>query len=292
MADEQLPPVLLPEYHGDPGASSLKYDSDLLAVKPGTDVLVNGSAHAPGGRPAPQVPVSLRVGDVHKSVVVFGERMFYAGAGGLAMTPPRPFETRPLVYEVAFGGKDLTDPDPSRHRIDARNPVGRGFATSTAHLVNQPAHAVEYLSGNPAGAGPAGFGPIDRSWSPRLELAGTYDAKWTETQKPLLPADYDERHALSSPADQRAQLYLRGGERVEIVNMTASGLLRCELPRIALGVTTRISGRHEEHAGRLTAVIVEPEVPRVMMVWQSSLMVPARDVEYLDETTIREKRYI
>lgn len=31
LADEQLPPVLIPEYFGGPGRSSLRYDSDLLA---------------------------------------------------------------------------------------------------------------------------------------------------------------------------------------------------------------------------------------------------------------------
>jgi hypothetical protein len=289
MADEQLAPALLPEYHGDPGSSSLKYDSDLLAVKPGTDVLVVGSAHAPSGRPARSVVVSLRVADVYKSLVVHGERVFYAGPRGLATTAARPFETRPIVYEVAFGGRDLMDPDPRHHRIDARNPVGRGFATSPRHLENQLAHAVEYPAGNPADLGPAGFGPIDRSWSPRLELAGTYDAAWEAAQKPLLPADYDERHGLSAPADQRASSPLVGGERIEIVNMTASGLLRFELPRVALRFTTRFGPRREEHGATLTSVIVEPELPRVLMVWQTWLRVPARDLEYLDETTIEEK---
>src|SRR5262245_29118981 len=62
LADEQTPVILAPEYYGEPGVSSLKYDSELLAIKPATDVLVNAFAHAPGGRPTPQVPVSLRIG--------------------------------------------------------------------------------------------------------------------------------------------------------------------------------------------------------------------------------------
>ncbi|HTR78858.1 MAG TPA: DUF2169 domain-containing protein, partial [Gemmatimonadaceae bacterium] len=52
LAAEQLPPVHLPEYSGEPGASSLTYDSDLLLLKPATDILVNASAYAPGRRPA------------------------------------------------------------------------------------------------------------------------------------------------------------------------------------------------------------------------------------------------
>ena len=40
LADEQPPPLLEPEYRGEPGSSSLRLDSDLLAVKPGTTVAV------------------------------------------------------------------------------------------------------------------------------------------------------------------------------------------------------------------------------------------------------------
>lgn len=39
LADEQLLPVLAPKHHGEPGKSSLRYDADLLAPKPTTDVL-------------------------------------------------------------------------------------------------------------------------------------------------------------------------------------------------------------------------------------------------------------
>jgi hypothetical protein len=292
LADEQIAPTFAPEYRGEPGLSSLKYDSDLLAVKPGTDILINGSAHAAQGIAVSRVPVSLCVGDLRKALVVHGDRVYYEGATGLATTPPRPFTSRPITYESAYGGADMADPDPRRRRIDPRNPVGKGFASSAARLVELPAHNVEYLSGDAAALGPAGFGPIDRAWSPRLELAGTYDAAWAERKRPLLPEDYDDRHALSAPRDQRPEGYLRGGEEVELVNLTPGGVLRFALPRIALGFTTRFGSRAKEHAARLTTVFLEPDLGRLMLVWQSSLMVPAKDVEHLDDTVIVEKRYL
>src|SRR5688572_3450642 len=58
LSDEQVPPVLAPEYHGEPGMSSLRYDSDLLRAKPCTDVIVDACAHAPRGKKAARVPVS------------------------------------------------------------------------------------------------------------------------------------------------------------------------------------------------------------------------------------------
>ena len=36
LADEQLEPLLLPEYTGEAGVSSLRYDADLVAPKPTT----------------------------------------------------------------------------------------------------------------------------------------------------------------------------------------------------------------------------------------------------------------
>ena len=41
LFDEQVPPVLAPEHFGEPGRSRLRHDSDLLEVKPSTDILVH-----------------------------------------------------------------------------------------------------------------------------------------------------------------------------------------------------------------------------------------------------------
>ncbi|WAS97250.1 DUF2169 family type VI secretion system accessory protein [Nannocystis punicea] len=287
LADVQPPPVLAPEYFGDPGASSLRHDSDLLAPKPGTDVLAVAHAHAPGGRPAPTVPVSLRVGALSKQLLVHGERTY--DSLGVGLSAPQRFITHPIRYEYAFGGFDAADPDPARQRMDARNPVGRGFVRKSLSRAGQPAHAVEYPDGDPATVGPAGFGPIDPSWSPRRELAGTYDARWEQTRRPLLPDDYDPEFAMSAPTDQRADGPVLG-ERVELLNMTPEGTFRVEVPRIALAFITRFGARRQEQPARLTALILEPEERRLSLVWQSCLRVSAVDADYLDVTEIREHR--
>jgi len=291
LADQQLPPTLAPVYFGEPGASSLRYDSELLSAKPGTDVVVHAQAHAPGGRAASTVPVAVRVGALEKRLIVHGDRVYYRGpAGGLTTTAPRPFMARAIRYELAYGGRDLTDPDPRQHRIDQRNPVGRGFAVRVATLINQPAHVIEYPGGDPAQRGPAGFGPIDTSWLPRRALAGTYDQRWSDSKKPLLPDDYDPRHALCAPADQQTAQPLIGGERVALTNLTAEGSMVFDLPRVALAFCSRFGRRREQHGPRLTTVLIETEVRRVSLVWQSVLRVSADQADYLDETEIVEGR--
>lgn len=293
LADEQPPPLLMPEYRGVPGASSLRRDSDLLAAKPHTDVLMDACAHAPKGHAAPMVPVTLRVADIDKSVLVHGTRVYYRGAVGLTTSKPKPFVTQPIHYEEAFGGADLQNPDPRKRRIDPRNPVGRGFTLTPRALEHELAHTLEYPGGNPADAGPAAFGPIDRSWSPRLERAGTYDDAWLKNRRPLLPADYDEAFAVTAPKDQWPARPLRGGEVMVVSNATPEGLLRFELPKIFLTFTTHISGRDEEHrAPTLSTVFLAVEERKLSLVWQSTLAVSGRELDDLDETTVGEKAYL
>ncbi len=288
LEDEQLPPVLEQEYAGEPGKSSLLYDSDLLAVKPSTDVLVIANAHAPGGKAVPSVPVGFRIGTIQKQLLVHGERTYYKGNVSLKMSEPQPFTSCPIRYEYAYGGSDFSDPDPNKHCLDERNPIGRGFARRSAHLVDTLAYAIEYPKGDAASLGPAGFSPIDLSWLPRRNYAGTYDKKWEQSKKPLLPDDYNPMYSLCAPEDQRTDQPLVGGEHFELVNMTPEGRLVFEIPKISLEFTSIFRNRREPHGPKLTTVLVEPEDKRLSLVFQSALRVSATEVDYLDATEIKE----
>jgi hypothetical protein len=107
-----------------------------------------------------------------------------------------------------------------------------------------------------------------------------------------LPEDFDEQFALIAPVDQRPVTYFQGGERVELVNLTPQGMLPFSLPRVGLKFTTLFGQRREEHIGRLTSVILEPDDRRMMLVWQMHLLVRSRDVDYLDGTVIEESSCI
>jgi hypothetical protein len=267
------PPVLrVPEYNGEPGKSSIKYEADLVLTKMTTDVLVVGHAYAPRGAPVTELDVGFRIGAVTKQVRVFGNRFW--GASGSSR--PEPFLEMPLVYERAFGGVD-TRSDNAERDWEWRNPVGTGFAVKRANLAEVPLPNVEdpkalIRSWNDRPA-PAGFGAIAGHWQPRVSYAGTYDDRWLKTKQPLLPDDFDDRFFQCAPADQQMPAFLRGGEPVILHRLTREGDLRFALPKLYLGFETRFyDGSREIHKSRkLHSVILEPDFPRVSMVWHSAL---------------------
>ncbi|MEZ5510145.1 MAG: DUF2169 domain-containing protein [Gammaproteobacteria bacterium] len=290
LADEQPEPVLAPEYFGEPGLSSLQYDADLVPTKPSTDIIVNGTAYAPQGQPSTEFAVGLGINGKRKILRVWGERRWERGVTGLKPSAPMPVTQVPIRYERAFGGWDRRDPDPARQRWDARNPVGRGIYRQEGDRQDQLLHQLEYLSGDPQSTGPAGFGAIDRFWSPRRELLGTYDKAWEQHRQPLLPLDWQPRCLQSAPQDQQTDKPLRGGETIELLNLVPQGRVVFSLPKVFLGFTTHIDGRKEEHRGQLSSVIIEPDLWRFQMVWNTVLLC-RNEADYLDKTTIRQKRY-
>src|SRR5262245_24217168 len=103
VVSEEQPPVLrVPEHHGEPGKSSIRYEADLILTKKTTDIIVVGHAHAPGGRPITEMEVGFRLGPVQKMLQVTGDRAW----GVTGRSSPEPFVKMPLVYERAFGGVD------------------------------------------------------------------------------------------------------------------------------------------------------------------------------------------
>lgn len=296
LAKEQLPPLQQGQHTGEPGQSSLTFESDLLGIKPTTDILLLGKAWAPGGTPAQVVDVQLSVGSIRKRLRVFGDRHWHQGpAGGLSISEPEPFESIELGYERAYGGWDRAADDPANHRFDARNPIGTGFVTHDDHCIGMRLPNIEYpdelITSCKDKPRPAGLSPIECHWSPRREMAGTYDQTWRRERFPLWADDFDARYHNCAPADQQTRSFLRGGEPVELINLTRGGRLAFRLPKVYPVFETRFGRDREEHRGELCTVTVESEPPKVVLAWQTSLVCNHR-VDQLDATIVSEKRVL
>lgn len=283
-APEQAPVVRVPVYRGDPKTSSLHYDSDLYWLKPATDVLLHGHAYAPGGKPAKQVDVTLKFAEVAKTLRIIGDRRWQRGSLGLSASEPEPFVKMPLLYERSYGGGDPSSTDPNKPRFEPRNPAGVGFTPIEGELLPNIEEAGVHLRKKPVG-----FGPIAPHWQPRIKYAGTYDEAWQNERCPLLPKDFDEQFFLCSPEDQRSKQPLKGGESFELHHLTPGGVLKFRLPRVALGFETFFfDGHRETHRGELHSVIIEPDVPRVILVWHTRLRCHERVLK-LERTVVTRK---
>ena len=129
-----------------PGAKDrLVHESDACGVlKPLTDVLLRGSAHA-RGRAVKVLETGLQVDRARKAVRVWGDRKIDLGEGGAPFYgEPATFTSLPLVYDHAFGGCDEVA---TQRQADAcraagevalpgvvsypRNDAGRGYVVDT-----------------------------------------------------------------------------------------------------------------------------------------------------------------
>src|SRR5262249_3489802 len=160
------------------------------------------------------VDVQLQVGPVRKVLRVLGNRYWSYDGSEMASSAPEPFDRMPIRYEGAFGGTSHSA-GPKAAITDDRNPVGVGYLASAERYAHQRLPNIEepgaLIHDWRARPRPAGFGSICSSWSPRKELAGTFDAEWLRNRCPLWPEDYDARHQRSAPPDLVSETPLRGG---------------------------------------------------------------------------------
>ena len=277
IADEQVPIHLTPQYWGEPGSSSLLYDSDLALEKPGTDCVLLGHAWAPEPK-APYVDVTFAVGEVRKDARVFGERIWMKVLGMVSMSRSAPFEKIPLTWERAFGGADTSCQESADHEFYPENPVGRGGMAGHSKLkidglrlpnIENPAELIKKPRQRPR---PVGFGMIPPHWQPRSGYAGTYDDTWRKMVSPLPPADLDPRFYSAAAPGLMSPRHLRGGEQVLVEGANRQGRLLFSLPGITPKARLRRKGEEELRLW-LDTVIVEPDDARLVLVWRGALNV-------------------
>ncbi len=187
---------------------SLYAAADLVPMKPRVDVILVGQAYAPGGQSVSSLVARITVGEVDKSVEIFGDRTLRPD-GSVQEGPT--FARMPLLYERAAGGASTA------------NPVGMSFEERDAYggvaLPNllRPGAAIRSTS---EALEPVGFGPIAGSWPVRVDRLGRHASMWSPDQihRRPLPDDIDPAYFNAAPPDQRAQT-LRDDEHLFLDNL-------------------------------------------------------------------------
>lgn len=277
LLEEQAPLVMADTFTGKPGFSAPVYEADFAPRKPRCDILLLGSAYAPGGKPCERVNVGFKVGSLQKGFSVVGPRVWLASM--LLMRPgkPQPFVTQAISYDTAFGGVDDKHEDANKHAAFMKNPIGKGYHK---HLKNKwldgaPMPNTEQFN-TPITAPnnayvPQSFGPVGRGWEPRSGYGGTYDQHWIDEIFPFLPPDFDDQYYQAAPQDQQTN-FLQGGEEVILGNLTPSGRVHFRLPVIDVPIYFfPRKGDCIEQQAVIDTVVLEPDLKRFTMTWRTHL---------------------
>ena len=205
---------------------------DEVMPKERAEVLAAATAYAPDGEPVSEMESAIQVGEVEKRLRVVGDRQWLYGLLPLyRVTRPEPFTEMPIQWERAWGG----DKHPA-------NPLGRGYVGHRFSALvgdNQgPMPNIEY-PGRPHRSHarrdlPAGFGPVDPRWSPRMERMGRPGKQAPDGAYPGLPDDLQWRAFNRAPEDQQLKgAVFSGGEpyRIEGLHPTRP-VIEGELPNL------------------------------------------------------------
>lgn len=297
LAKEQQAINFEGEFYGKPGESSLKFAPEANFTKLATDVAVIGNAIAPYEQAVTTLDVGVKIGSVQQHIKVIGDRVWQKRKTGKVVnwisTPPEAFTKMPLVYERAFGGKDLTPEEEKYFASEPRNLVGTGIIAKHSTLeevampnLEDPRQLIKSATDRPQ---PMGVGFISPDWQPRLAHAGTYDESWEKKRMPLLPEDFNRKFFNAGHPALQASGFLQGNETVMLVNMTSTRRFKFNLPGEKPNVQFKFSYENPIPATvDLDTVLINTDDMQVSLLWRANQNVYNRiyDVEqvFLSET--------
>lgn len=286
VALAKQPPLAVgdvPMAEGDP-LSPARYQSDFVPFKPRADCLCVGSAYPPG-RAAGHCVVSFGVGrDFEKKILVVGNREWVSlGGPHVGATEPARFRSMAVTFANAYGGQDITANDAGAFL--PLNPSGKGYAVSARTAIGQPLPNLEdparLLRDWSDRVEPRSFGPVARTWQPRLRRAGTFDDQWQRERAPLPPADFSERFYNAAPDDQQVKDYLRGDEQVRLTNLhPIHSVLKFRLPGWRMRAIVAGAGSLERGVPRvalrevkvnLDTLWIDADALQLVLVWRARI---------------------
>ena len=309
-AEEDRPVIPGDVPWGNPMNSTVRFESDFVPYKLATDVVLNGRAYAPKGKPTAACTVAMKVADHRKDVRIIGDRKaFFAKNTFPTFSDPVPFITMDLRYERAYGGIDVYSDKKTSYPYP-RNPLGRGFIVDNTKqgienlglpnledpkdLLTPNRLCISEYSRWIDQPMPAGLGWFPKYWRPRAEMAGIMPAD--------RPVEQELRKAYSAflPADQRSHYmkngirdmdfrffngashglvmpYLRGSEEIATANLSSEGIVSFSLPGDRPEIGLDIGEGVKQTQVVIHTVMIHMEERQVDIVWRGASPYPGPD---------------
>jgi len=259
---------------GEPDVALVK-SSEQAPTKPKADVLLFGTAYAPGGAEAAGVRTLLRVSRssgeavIEKEIDVVGDRVWMSdGTRGDIL----PFTSMPMTWERAFGGPG-----------DKLNPAGVGRRGDPLPNLERPDRPVESRD---AKIEPTCYAAVNPAWKPRCDKLGSYGADYVEKYWPWMPGDFDWSHFNTAPDDQQVEGFLVGDETIEMRHLVEGHeTFRTKLAGDRLRAFVLIRERDGSETFREVELVIDtltimPDEKRVSVVWRGQT--EARSLKLLE----------
>ncbi|KTC71654.1 Secreted effector protein pipB2 [Legionella birminghamensis] len=239
---------------------------DFYLPKLRSEYFVKGSCYAydPETR---QSEVEIILADMEKKLLVFGERHWIIKGLVRQASKPAVFESMPLSYENAFGGKE-----------NPYNPQGKGDADSqkSGHdelpNIEIPNHLVTESSARPL---PALLLPYPLDAKAFKSKLGTFDRDWYEKERPFYPKDIDWSYFNRALPDQQRDGFFSGDENFSIKNMhPGKKIINGSLP----GMRMRCFYKHQDEQAKLEEIALQldtvwlmPEYEKGILIWHGQI---------------------
>jgi len=245
---------------------------DEIMPKQNAEFLVSGRACPPREETPDRCLVRARVGDLDKTLYVFGDRNWERRK----FTGPEPFTEMPLAWEHTYGGEKFK-----------RNPIGKGHRPVAVdgvkvHALPNIEYPGQLVTSPKKDAEPAGFMPIDLTWPQRFKKVGTYKKKWLAEDYPGVASDIDWTFFNVAPEDQQRQEPFRSGEAYSFENMNPrESLVSGHFPNLVgccfLTLDTNEGEVFRQVETKLTTAWFFPHAKRGVLIWQGVVEVTEED---------------
>jgi len=263
-------------------------EAEYVPPKPCFDLIVNGWAVAPDGRPRPWIDAAvdyLGHGGSQRLIELraFAPRTWQpelGAIGRLRASSEAEASRIPLLRPFAFGGQER-DPKTGQVHAFEPNPEGMGYYRSASAAKGSPLPWLERLD-RPATAWddtlePIALGHVPPHHVPRRGLQGTFGDTWASTRAPDLPEDFDPRHYNSAPEALQLRDSPLPGHSVALHGMSQSGPLYFTWPEITLSTLAETAGGTllAPQALRWDTLIVDTAARRASLLWRAVIVPPA-----------------
>ncbi|MBI1322096.1 DUF2169 domain-containing protein [bacterium] len=269
LVQKQEPLVMADDHYGEPGISSIRFESSIAPYKPKTDVLVNATTYSPSGKPESKWLAGIQFGNVKKLIQVTGPRRWEKTMGRWKLTPIEPIKSLPIRYEYAYGGSYRKG---DKSELCDENYVGVGFADPNTSASVRCPQILPADYGDPEFGKPIpveGLGVIAPAWRPRRDKAGTFNAIWEKTRWPDLPEDFSFAFYNTASPGLTLPGFADGTETVQLTNLTPDHKVTFHLPRFELATLLRFQdGRIVPAPINLDTVHIDLDSNRVFLTWR------------------------